>query len=343
MRRSSFLMLIVAGVLGVIAVFIAKVMISPSAPSTAASPAMIGTVAANVALSFGDKITNENVKLVRLPAGAVPAGAFRNISDAVGDGKRVAQRAIAANEVIVPVAISGSGSRLSTMGVIGPAMRAMSVTLSESTGVAGLLAPGDHVDVYITRTPPDKAPRYDVTVAQQATPPGAAAVGSSAATALQAAAVGIDGQMVAHAGPHASTPPATLVRAAGTPEGVKSTPITDLLIQDVRVLAIGQDTNTSTEKPSLTKSATLEVTPQQVAKLTLGQSVGTLTLALRPLSDKDRAAVASLHVDDLHDGAAVRPVVVSAPRRARAVHHEAPPSVQIVRAGATTSYAVPGQ
>ena len=65
-----------------------------------------------------------------------------------------------------------------------------------------------------------------------------------------------------------------------------------------------------------------------------------LTLALRPLADKDRNAVASLHVEDLHDGPAQVTVVHSAKKIVK--HVEAPPSVTIVRGVAATSYAVPG-
>ena len=103
--------------------------------------------------------------MVNLPVSAIPQGAFRKLETAVGDGTRVAQRALAINEIVVPTAISGTGNRLSTMGVIGGSMRALTVNVTESSGVGGLVAPGDHVDVYITRTPPEKAPRYDVVAA----------------------------------------------------------------------------------------------------------------------------------------------------------------------------------
>ncbi|QXQ04964.1 Flp pilus assembly protein CpaB [Sphingosinicellaceae bacterium] len=340
-------MLIGAAVLGVIAVFIARVALSPSAPQQAVVQETSSVAAATIAMSFGDKLTAANLKLVKLPAEAIPQGAFRTIPAALGDGTRVAQRAIAANEVIVPSAISGTGNRLSASGAIGPAMRAISVTLTEATGVGGLIAPGDHVDVYITRTPPEKAPHFDVvapggsvsTDASGAAGLGAAAghVINSASNAVTANSIGIDGKPIARRGPQA-----TLVRAATAGEDTKLPPITDLLVQDVRVLAIGQNSNVSTEKPELVKSATLEVTPVQVSKLTLGQSVGVLTLVLRPLSDKDRNAISSMHVEDLHDGPATA-VAVSSPRRGgRAVKHAAAPSVTIVRGVASTSYAVPG-
>ena len=274
-------MLIGAAVLGIIAVFLAKVMLSPSAPQVV-SAATTSVVAATLPMSFGDKLTAANIKLVKLPPDAVPAGAFRTLPAALGDGTRVAQRAIAANEVLIPTSISGAGNRLSAAGAIGPSMRALSVILSEATGVGGLIAPGDRVDVYITRTPPDKVPRFDVVVPGGSAPTGnglGSAVGgtlnaaggvlNSATNAIAANSIGLDGKPVARRAPQA----ATLVRAPSG-DDVKSPPITDLLLQDVLVLAIGQNTNVTTDKPELVRSATLEVTPAQVSKLTLGQSVG---------------------------------------------------------------------
>ena len=324
MRRQSLFMWVGAAFLALIAVFIARSAFSNQAPPPAATFAVVAAVKP---LAFGEKVTPEALKLVELPVGAIPAGAFRKIDDAIGDGTRVAQRAVAVNEVIVPTAISGTGNRLSTMGVIGDSMRALTVNVTESSGVGGLVAPGDHVDVYITRLPSEKS-RIDVVASPTPDPIGPAATRPVAG-----------GGVVGTHQPVASVP--AYVRTAGTD---KPTPITDLLVQDVRVLAIGQNINVSSEKPELVKSATLEVTPEQVAKLTLGQNVGTLALALRPLSDNDRTAVSSLHVDDLHDGsphivAASRPVV----HRAVIHHAVAPPapSIEVVRGGTATNYTVP--
>jgi len=327
MNRQSLFMLIGAAFLAIIAVVVARAAFATkAAPPTAATFAIV--VAAKP-LAFGDKITADGLRLVDIPINAVPQGAFRRIELAVGDGSRVAQRTLAVNEIVVPTAISGTGNRLSTMGVIGESMRALTVNVTESSGVGGLVAPGDHVDVYITRTPPEKVARYDVVApATDATDAAEPAAAPGARRAARPAGA-----------------PAALVLARGD-DGDKPQPITDLLIQDVRVLAIGQNINVSSEKPELVKSATLEVSPAQVAKLTLGQSVGALALALRPLSDKDHTAVSSLHVADLHDGpvrAIAAPVVVHRVRVRRVVRAAAPaaPQVDVVRGGEATHYTVP--
>lgn len=330
MRRQSLLMLIGAALLALVAVFIARGVVNGRTAAPAATT--VAAIAAVKPLAFGDKITTDSLKIVQLPPEAVPQGAFKTVELAVGDGTRVAQRSIAVNEVIAPTAISGTGNRLSTMGVIGGNMRALTVNVTESSGVGGLVAPGDHVDVFITRTPPEKTVRFDTVVKD----PG----DMIDATAARPAAK--DKASVRH-GPLAATPP-SLVRTMPA-DGARPQPITDLLIQDVRVLAIGQNINVSSEKPELVKSATLEVTPAQVAKLTLGQSVGVLALALRPLSDKAQTAVSSLHVEDLHDGPARAPVAAAVHVARRVVRRAAPapaaPGVEVVRGGEVTHYAVP--
>ncbi len=333
MNRQSLFMLIGAAFLALVAVVVARAAFATKAAAPTATTFSI--VAAAKPLAFGDKITADSLKMVDLPVNAIPQGAFRRLDLALGDGTRVAQRSLAVNEVLVPTAISGTGNRLSTMGVIGESMRALTVNVTESSGVGGLVAPGDHVDVYITRTPPEKVPHYDVVA------PGPGEM----IDATDKRPPSPPGAPTTRHGPLAAGGPAALVRST-VGEGEKPQPITDLLIQDVRVLAIGQNINVSSEKPELVKSATLEVTPAQVAKLTLGQSVGTLALALRPLSDKDHTAVSSLHVEDLHDGpvhvAAAAPVVRHVRvRRAAAPAAPAEPQVDVVRGGEATHYTVP--
>ena len=117
-----------AAVLGLLAVFVARSALGgPSNVKTA--PVTIAAVVAAKPLAFGDKIAANSLKLVDLPP-EVLQGAFKTVELAVGDGSRVSQRGIAVNEVLVPTAISGTGNRLSTMGVIGGSMRAVTVDVT---------------------------------------------------------------------------------------------------------------------------------------------------------------------------------------------------------------------
>jgi pilus assembly protein CpaB len=65
----------------------------------------------------------------------------------------------------------------------------------------------------------------------------------------------------------------------------------DTLFEDVRVLAIGQQIEVKQGTKSAevnSKTATLELTPQQAQMLALGNAMGEITLALRSLGDSKR-------------------------------------------------------
>jgi pilus assembly protein CpaB len=66
-----------------------------------------------------------------------------------------------------------------------------------------------------------------------------------------------------------------------TRQGEKNNSINDVVIQDVRVLAIDQLADERTEKPSVVKAVTLEVDPTDGQKIALASTVGTLSLLLR--------------------------------------------------------------
>src|SRR3546814_11451139 len=57
--------------------------------------------------------------------------------------------------------------------------------------------------------------------------------------------------------------------------------ITDILLQNIRVLGIDQQASENTDKPVVVKTATLEVSQLDSQKLALAQQVGSLSLALR--------------------------------------------------------------
>ena len=73
-----------------------------------------------------------------------------------------------------------------------------------------------------------------------------------------------------------------VTRTAIGPDGANTgTQVTDVLLQNVRVIAMGQDAVGADGKPSPTNSTTLEVSPLDAQKLVLGQQLGQLSLVLR--------------------------------------------------------------
>ena len=90
-------------------------------------------------------------------------------------------------------------------------------------------------------------------------------------------------------------------RTAIGPDGVATgQQVTDVLLQNVRVIAMGQDAVGADGRPSPTNSTTLEVTPIDAQKLVLGQQLGSLSLVLRkPGEEQNIPQVETISLDDL--------------------------------------------
>ena len=124
--------------------------------------------------------------------------------------------------------------------------------------------------------------------------------------------------------------------ATGTDQNV-----TDLLVQNVRVLAVGQDADETKSKPEVVRTATLEVTPVQAQKIALAQTAGSLSLSLRGLADASQSPLRTLTLNDLRDGAGggvaltttMRRVVRRGPRRVDE-------SIEVIRGGKSEKYTV---
>lgn len=79
-------------------------------------------------------------------------------------------------------------------------------------------------------------------------------------------------------------------------------PVTDILLQNVGVLAIDQSPNEKNTAPTVGKTATLTVDQQGAQKLALAGQVGTLSLALRNAQNQDDFASSTVGTRDLGQG-----------------------------------------
>ncbi|WP_227340080.1 Flp pilus assembly protein CpaB [Sphingopyxis sp. P8] len=114
---------------------------------------LVQVLVASQPLAFGTTLTPQNTKLVGWPASSVPEGAFKT-SIGVTDnarGPRVALRPIAVGEPILASKISGDDGRASISALLPEGMRAAAVRIDDVAGVGGMIAPGDIVDVLLTR------------------------------------------------------------------------------------------------------------------------------------------------------------------------------------------------
>lgn len=75
--------------------------------------------------------------------------------------------------------------------------------------------------------------------------------------------------------------------------------VTDVLLQNVRVLAIDQQSKNPDGTPKVARTATLQVTPLDAQKLALAQEAGTLSLVLRKPGEQDNPVVETVSAADL--------------------------------------------
>src|SRR6185437_6302176 len=66
-----------------------------------------------------------------------------------------------------------------------------------------------------------------------------------------------------------------------TPQGSARTYVSDVVLQDVRLLGIDLNADLTSNKPAEPKNATLEVSVEDSQKLAIASTLGTLSLALR--------------------------------------------------------------
>jgi pilus assembly protein CpaB len=116
---------------------------------------------------------------------------------------------------------------------------------------------------------------------------------------------------------------------------------TIVLLQNVKVLGIDQQADDKKDKPIVAKAVTLEVTPDDAQKLTLGSSIGSLSLLLRNYANPDAAPTGVLSLDDLFapkptPAVAGKPEVVQADKAAAAPTRK----IEIMRGTDPTSYDV---
>ncbi|MHC4221961.1 MAG: Flp pilus assembly protein CpaB, partial [Planctomycetota bacterium] len=74
---------------------------------------------------------------------------------------------------------------------------------------------------------------------------------------------------------------------------------TSLLLQDIRVLGVGQLASERSDKPVVVRTLTVEATPIESQKLVLAQQIGQLSMVLRPVTERKIVRIAPITVADL--------------------------------------------
>lgn len=98
-------------------------------------------------------------------------------------------------------------------------------------------------------------------------------------------------------------------------------PISKIVLEQILVLAVGQDLGRDETKPKVVNAVTLEVTPVEAEKLDLARSIGILSLVLRNQVDKSPGTTAGIRTGDLlrldpkHAAAPVYPRIPATPKQ----------------------------
>jgi pilus assembly protein CpaB len=102
-----------------------------------------------------------------------------------------------------------------------------------------------------------------------------------------------------------------------TPEGQVRNYVSEVVIQNVRVLGVDLNADLASNKPATPNTATLEVSVPDAQKLAVAGDLGKLSLLLRKTGSSEVAKTAPMHTANFVGGGA-------APRAVRATHRAAP-------------------
>lgn len=111
----------------------------------------VEVVAINKPLPYGSTITPEDVQLIQYAEPFLPEGVFRTIEEVFPQGAeapRVLTRAMENLEPILAAKVTAPGENAGILSLLSPNMSAFAIRVDVTSGVSGLLRPGNIVDVY---------------------------------------------------------------------------------------------------------------------------------------------------------------------------------------------------
>lgn len=156
MQGRNLILLIVAVAIGLIAVLLANTYFSgveERQKVVAEQQKLSRIVVASQDVGFGIPLSAQNLRLANWPVSSVPAGAFTSIEAAARDN-RVALRPIVTGEPVLASKVSGADGRATLSANLPVGKLAYAVPITDTSGVAGFVRPGDVVDVLVTRPIP---------------------------------------------------------------------------------------------------------------------------------------------------------------------------------------------
>jgi pilus assembly protein CpaB len=118
--------------------------------SGAGSEPGIDVIVAADDLQVGAKVSERDIKIIKIPGSDLPAGAPRKKSEVLNHGVILP---ITKGDFILTTKLAGENAGAGLPSLIPPGMRAVSVRVNEVVSVAGFVTPGTRVDVLLTGAP----------------------------------------------------------------------------------------------------------------------------------------------------------------------------------------------
>lgn len=154
------IMAVLLSLLGLAGVGIGFVALMAPPAQQAAGPPVVAKTSILVAARpqrAGNLMTGEDIASVEVLPGQEPPGSFLDsVTARTALRGAMVRRSLAANEPILSRDVLNPGDRGFLAAVLGSGMRAVTVGVDPVSGTAGLIWPGDHVDLVLTQALDDK-------------------------------------------------------------------------------------------------------------------------------------------------------------------------------------------
>ncbi len=123
-----------------------------AARSQANTIEMVDVMIANRELRYGQSLSRRDVGVAKFPANAVPKNAITEVEQLFpGDTRsRIVLRSIDPMEPILTTKLTEPGKQVGINSHLSPGKRAFTISVNQSSAVAGFLRPGDRVDLFWT-------------------------------------------------------------------------------------------------------------------------------------------------------------------------------------------------
>ena len=152
MQKKALLLLLIALIMGGLATILVNTLLTREVKERGEETVMETrkVLVATSDLKTGMRLDKLTVKQVDWPVGNLPKGVYSDVDKLLGEKAPIVIKKINKNEFILPYKLSPQGARGGLPPKISEDRRAMTIRVSEVSGVAGFVLPGTFVDVLLT-------------------------------------------------------------------------------------------------------------------------------------------------------------------------------------------------